>query len=89
MGRNSLERGTMGNGLLFFINIASLAVVIWAIVDVARRPAAALDRRWKAIWIAGMIAGWFVFGVIGAAVAVFYLAGPRKRLNAGEYSGRY
>jgi hypothetical protein len=79
----------MGNGLLFFINIASLAMVVWGVVDVARRPAAALDRRWKALWIAGMIAGWFVFGIVGAAVALFYLVGPRKRLNAGAYSRRY
>jgi len=79
----------MGNGLLFFINIASLAVIIWGVIDVARRPAVSLDRRWKALWIAGMIGGWFLFGVIGAAVAVFYLVGPRRRLNAGEYSGRY
>jgi hypothetical protein len=78
----------MGNGLLFFINIASLAVVIWGVVDVARRPAVSLDRRSKALWIAGMIGGWFLFGIIGAVVAVFYLAGPRKRLNAGEYSSR-
>jgi hypothetical protein len=79
----------MGNGLLFFINIVSLAVVTWAVVDVARRPAAALERKWKALWIAGMIGGWFLFGIAGAVVAVFYLAGPRRRLNAGEYSRRY
>ena len=79
----------MGNGLLFFINIASLALVAWGVVDVARRPAASLDRRWKALWIAGMIAGWFLFGIIGAVISVFYLVGPRKRLNAGNYSSRY
>jgi hypothetical protein len=79
----------MGNGLLFFINIVSLAVVVWAVVDVARRPAAALERKWKALWIAGMIGGWLLFGIAGAVVAVFYLAGPRRRLNAGAYSRRY
>jgi hypothetical protein len=79
----------MSNALLFFINILSLAVVVWAVVDVARRPALSLAGRWKALWIAGMIGGWFLFGIIGAAVAAFYLVGPRKRLNAGEYSGRY
>jgi hypothetical protein len=79
----------MGSGLLFFINIAALAVVVWGVADVARRPAASLERKWKALWIAGMIGGWFLFGIIGAAVATFYLAGPRKRLNAAEYSGRY
>jgi hypothetical protein len=36
-----------------------------------------------------MIGGWLLFGIIGAAVAAFYLAGPRKRLNTGQYSGRY
>ena len=84
-----LERGTVSNGLLFFINLASLAVVVWAVVDVVRRPAISLGRRAKVLWIAGMIAGWFLFGIIGAAVAAFYLAGPRKRLKAREYSGRY
>jgi hypothetical protein len=79
----------MGHGLLVFINFASLAVVIWATIDVARRPAVALALRWKVLWIAGMIGGWFLFGIIGAIVSVFYLAGPRKRLNAGKYSGRY
>ncbi|MGO8861489.1 MAG: hypothetical protein ACLQRH_12090 [Acidimicrobiales bacterium] len=79
----------MGHDLLVFINFASLAVVIWAVIDVVRRPAVALAPRWKALWIAGMIGGWFLFGIIGAIVSVFYLAGPRKRLNAGEYSSRY
>jgi hypothetical protein len=75
--------------MLFFINLVSLAVVVWAVVDVARRPTASLAGKWKALWIAGMIGGWFIFGIIGAAVAVFYLAGPRKRLNASRYSSRY
>jgi hypothetical protein len=79
----------MGNGLLVFIDIASLAIVIWGIIDVARRPVVALAPKWKALWIAGMIGAWFIFGIIGAAVSIFYLAGPRKRLNAGQYSSRY
>jgi hypothetical protein len=79
----------MGTGLSLVINIVSLAVVVWAVIDVARRPAAALEWKWKALWIAGMIGGWLLFGTAGAVVAVFYLAGPRRRLNAGEYSRRY
>jgi len=79
----------MGNGLLVFINLASLAVVVWAIVDVARRPAVALALKWKALWIAGMLAAWFLFGAFGAIVSVFYLAGPRRRSKAVEYSGRH
>lgn len=79
----------MSNGLWIFIEIASLAIVIWGIVDVARRPAVAVAPKSKALWIAGMIGAWFIFGILGAAVSVFYLAGPRKRLNASQYSRRY
>ena len=75
--------------MLVFVSIASLAVVTWGIFDVARRPAMVLASKWKALWIAGMIGGWFVFGIFGAVVSVFYLAGPRRRLNAGQYSNRY
>jgi hypothetical protein len=79
----------MGNVLFVFITLASLAVVIWAIIDVARRPAVALAGKWKALWIAGMVGAWFLFGAIGAAVSAFYLAGPRKRLNAISHTGRH
>ena len=79
----------MDNVLSVFITLGSLAVVVWAVVDVARRPAAALAGKWKALWIAGMVGGWFLFGAIGAAVSAFYLAGPRRRLNAVNYSGRH
>jgi hypothetical protein len=79
----------MGNVLLDFITLASLAVVVWAVIDVARRPAVALAGKWKALWIAGMVGAWFLFGAIGAAVSAFYLAGPRKRLNSVTYSGRH
>jgi hypothetical protein len=75
--------------MLVFVSLASLAVVIWAIIDVARRPALTLAPKWKALWIAGMIGGWFLFGIVGALISVFYLAGPRRRLNAGRYSNRY
>ena len=75
--------------MLVFVSLASLAVVVWGIIDVARRPASALAPKWKALWIAGMIGGWFLFGIIGAMVSVFYLVGPRRRLNAGRYSDRY
>jgi hypothetical protein len=79
----------MGNVLFVFITLASLAVVIWAIIDVARRPAVALAGKWKALWISGMVGAWLLFGAIGAAVSAFYLAGPRKQLNAISYTGRH
>jgi hypothetical protein len=79
----------MSHGLWYFISFASLALVIWGTIDVARRPAWALATRLKALWIAGMIGGWLLLGPIGAAISAFYLAGPRKRLKASGYSGRY
>jgi hypothetical protein len=75
--------------MLVFVSFAALAVVIWGVIDVARRPALALAPKWKALWIAGMVGGWLLFGIVGAIVSAFYLAGPRRRLNAGRYSNRY
>jgi hypothetical protein len=74
--------------VLLFVTLASLAVVVWAVIDVAKRPAVALARKWKVLWITGMVGAWFLFGAIGATVSAFYLAGPRKRLNTINYSGR-
>jgi hypothetical protein len=64
--------------LLFFV---SLGVVIWAIVDVARQPA--ISPMGKTGWIAGLVVGTFLFGVIGLVIAVVYLAAVRPRLGAG------
>jgi uncharacterized membrane protein YqjE len=72
-------------GVWSLVYIASLVLVIWAIVDLARRPAAALPPGRKVLWIVGLVAGWFLFGLVGAIIAVVYLAGPRKRLNQGGY----
>jgi cytochrome c oxidase assembly factor CtaG len=72
-------------GLWFLIYIASLVLVIWAIVDLARRPASALPPGRKVLWIVGLVVGWFFFGLVGAIIAVAYLAGTRKRLNQGSY----
>ena len=67
------------------VYIASLVLVIWAIVDLARRPSGALPPGRKVLWIVGLVAGWFLFGLVGAIIAVVYLAGYRRRLNAGRY----
>jgi hypothetical protein len=29
--------------------------------------------------------GWLLFGIVGAAIAVFYLAGPRRKMNAQRW----
>ena len=75
--------------VLLLVTLASFAVVVWAVIDVAKRPAVALAGKWKALWITGMVGAWFLFGAIGATVSVFYLAGPRKRLNTINSSGRH
>ncbi len=63
----------------------SSVLVIWAVIDVARRPSDAVTPVKKAAWIAGSVLGWFFFGLIGAVVAVVYLVGPRRKLNASRY----
>lgn len=62
---------------------ASLVVVMWTVVDVARRPRSNLPTRRKALWITGSVVGWLLFGIVGAAGAIVYLVGPRRRMNAG------
>jgi hypothetical protein len=79
----------MSHGLWVFIYVASLAVVIWGVADVARRRATVLATRRKALWMVGMIGGWLLSGLAGALVSVYYLAVARKRLSAGEYTSRY
>jgi hypothetical protein len=72
-------------GFWFLVYVASFVLVIWAIVDLARRPAGVLPPGRKVLWIVSLVAGWFLFGLVGAIIAIVYLAGPRKRLNAGGY----
>jgi hypothetical protein len=60
----------------------SFIVVIWCVVDVTRRPTDQLPRGKKVMWLLASLLGWFLFGIIGEAIAVFYLVGPRRRMNA-------
>jgi hypothetical protein len=70
---------------LLLVYASSLVLVLWAVTDMARRPAHELAPRAKAGWIIGTLVGWLVFGVAGAIVAVVYLVGPRRRLNAARW----
>lgn len=65
-----------------FVYGVSLLVVIWCIVDVTRRPTDELPRRKKTAWVVASLLGWLLFGIVGAAIAAFYLIGPRRRMNA-------
>ena len=61
---------------------ASLVLVMWTVLDVTRRPTYALPAKRKAAWIIGSVVGWLLFGIVGAFVALVYLVGPRRRMNA-------
>ena len=73
----------MSSTLVIILYALSFVLVIWAVVDVARRPRSEMPSQKKTLWIIGSLAGWLLFGVVGAVVAITYLVGPRKRLNSG------
>ena len=76
----------VGNSLpTFLVYGASLVLVMWAVVDVARRPTNELSPGRKATWIMGSAVGWLFLGIVGAFVAVVYLLGPRRRMNAQRW----
>ena len=78
-----MNTATVGtNAATFFIYGISLIVVVWCVVDVARRPPDQLPRGKKAAWVRGSLLGWLLFGIVGAAIAAFYLVGPRRKMNA-------
>jgi hypothetical protein len=68
-----------------FLYAASFILVTWTVVDVARRPSSDLPTRRKAAWIIGSVVGWLLFGIVGAVVAIFYLVGPRRRMNTQRW----
>jgi hypothetical protein len=63
----------------------SLIVVVWCVVDVTRRPSDELSRGKKAAWVLASLLGWLLLGIVGAAIAAFYLVGPRRKLNAQRW----
>jgi hypothetical protein len=70
-----------GIGLLVYaLYIVSIALVVWAVVDVVRRPAWVMSAGRKVAWVAGLVVGWFVLGLVGGIVAALYLGYFRKRL---------
>jgi hypothetical protein len=71
-----------GSGPMLLLYLASLALVLWGVIDMARRSSDVLPPGKKAAWIIGSVVGWLFFGVIGAIVVILYLVGPRRRMNA-------
>ena len=64
---------------------ASLVVVLWCVIDATRRPPDELPGGKKTGWVVGSLVGWFIFGIVGAAIATVYLVGPRKKMNAARW----
>jgi TM2 domain-containing membrane protein YozV len=69
------------NGLGVIVFLVSLAVVIWAIVDVARNPR--LSSGAKAGWIIGLVVGTIIFPLLALIAAIVYLAAIRRRTGGG------
>jgi hypothetical protein len=81
-----MNTATVGaNATTLLVYSLSLVVVIWCVVDVTRRPSDELPRGRKAVWILSSLLGWLLFGIVGAAIAVFYLVGPRRKMNAQRW----
>jgi hypothetical protein len=81
-----MSMATVGtNVATLFIYGASLVVVMWCIIDVTRRPSNEVTVGRKAAWVVASLMGWLAFGIVGAAIAAFYLAGPRRKLNAQRW----
>jgi hypothetical protein len=74
-----------GSGPMLLLYLASLALVLWGVIDMARRSPHVLPPGKKAAWIIGSVVGWLFFGVIGAIVVILYLVGPRRRMNAQSF----
>jgi hypothetical protein len=64
------------------VYIASLVIVIWAIVDIVRQPSYLMSRNRKLAWGLAIGLGWLVLGFVGAIVAGVYLLVARARLRA-------
>jgi hypothetical protein len=68
--------------VISLVYIASLVIVVWAIVDIVRQPSYLMSRNRKVGWGLAAGVGWLVFGVVGAIVAGVYLLVVRTRLRA-------
>jgi phosphotransferase system glucose/maltose/N-acetylglucosamine-specific IIC component len=64
--------------LLVLLFVATVALVIWATVDVTRH--AALSSGAKRGWIVGFVLGTLAFGVVGLINSPVYIVGVRPRL---------
>lgn len=75
--------------LVFIVGLASLALVVWGIVDAANRPEYAWTAAGqnKTLWIALQAGGLLLTGVGGPLMSIIYLASIRPKVRASEVGG--
>jgi tetrahydromethanopterin S-methyltransferase subunit F len=68
--------------IISLIYVASLIIVIWAIVDIIRQPSYLMSRNRKLGWGLATGLGWLLLGLVGAIVAGVYFIVVRPRLRS-------
>jgi len=64
------------------IGLASLVPIVWAIVDVLRRPSWQFSNARKVLWVVTLAVGWLILWPLALASALLYLFAFRKRFPA-------
>lgn len=62
------------------IGLAALVPVIWAIVDVLRRPSWQFPTARKVLWVIMLVVGWLLLWPLALVVSLLYLLVLRRRL---------
>jgi hypothetical protein len=64
--------------------IVGFVLMVWAVADAISRPTGAFAAAGsnKALWIALVVISWLLTGIVGAILAVVYLARIRPRVRA-------
>ena len=88
--------------VVFFLALASLVPVIWAIVDVARRPSWQFSTGRKVLWAVSLGFGWLILWPVALVSSIVYLTVLRRRFppqgpqnppggpyGGGSYGGGY
>ncbi|MHB1553868.1 MAG: DUF2510 domain-containing protein [Acidimicrobiales bacterium] len=78
--------------VVFLFALASLIPVIWAIVDVARRPSWQFSTGRKVLWAVSLGFGWLILWPVALVSSIVYLAVLRRRFPpqgppGGPYGG--
>lgn len=66
--------------VIFVVALASLVPVVWAIVDVARRPPWQFSPGRKVLWALTLGVGWLILWPVSLVSSVVYLTVIRRRL---------